>query len=219
MFATFCGICKHKLHWPPEPNIQKVHPPGGSHRSPGAREVHKLLPGRHRWPGASQRENAQSAPAGLPCLCERWPSALRWSYSRTLTVRQHLRKYTDKALQGNSGKRAFLPANLCPEPRGMTIWVPVSPLRAVLCVCDHVDLTGASAMSIQRQVSGGPSSGSLKSWDFWCVSKPCSLQGEAGSAEFPPDCMTLWSGGGYSENMSQPSLPILQWVFPLSLDV
>lgn len=71
----------------------------------------------------------------LPCLWERLSSALKWRCPRSLTLRQQLRKYTNKPLQGNNGKRAFLPANLFTEPRGMIIWVSVSPLKAVfLCV-------------------------------------------------------------------------------------
>ena len=44
-------------------------------------------------------------------------------------------------------------------------------------------------------------------------SKLFNPQGEAGSFEFPSDCMSPCWGGVYDETVSQPLLPISVWVF------
>lgn len=60
---------------------------------------------------------------------------------------------------------------------------------------------------------GGLKTGALK---VWC--KPFTLYGEVGIWEFPSHLHGTVLGVG-SENVSQPFLPVLMWVFSQSLNV
>lgn len=66
------GSCKPMPCWQPVPGFQQRCPLGSRNIIHGTGLDHKLLPQRHQWPGAGQREGAKMVPTVLPVSAENY---------------------------------------------------------------------------------------------------------------------------------------------------